>query len=83
MRRQNVVAELKSKHKCPEAGTYFIFKVSKEWLTVFREKPKIVLHLTLKELYWSKLMLLNGSQSARPFETGCSLNIFQMAREKN
>lgn len=49
---------------------------------MFREKPKMVLALTLKKLYWSKFILLNGSQSARPFEMGCGLNIFQMVREK-
>lgn len=38
-------------------GTCFVFKVGKEWSNTFREKPKMIFDLTLKKLYWSKLML--------------------------
>lgn len=40
LRGQNVLVELRSKCKSPEVGAYLMIKVSKEWLSNFREKPK-------------------------------------------
>lgn len=39
-----------------------MFMVSKEQLNAFTKKPKVVFYLKFEELYWSKLVLVNGSR---------------------